>query len=65
MIGQLVRWRDDDGTIVEGTIKSEEVKYNTNLGMDLTHVVIEWSDGQEPTQHTLEAMRVDDRVKLC
>jgi flagellar hook assembly protein FlgD len=64
MIGQLVHWREEDGTVVVGSITSEEVKYNANLDMDLTHVVINWSDGQEPTQHTLESLAKDPRVKL-
>jgi hypothetical protein len=64
LVGKLIRWREEDGSVVDGTVASADVKHNANLGMDLTHVVIEWSDGQEPTQHTWESLVKDSRVQV-
>ena len=63
-IGTLVRWKDEDGSVALGEVVSAKVEYNAGVDMDLTHVTVRWSDGHEPTQHTLEAMARDPRVTL-
>ena len=63
-IGRLVHWTEEDGNVAVGEIVSERVEHHAGLDMDLTHVVIRWADGTEPTRHTLESLARDHRVKL-
>jgi hypothetical protein len=62
IVGTLVEW-NDYGTIYTGIICEIETKHHAGMDMDLTHVVVSWTDG-ERTRHTLESMQKNPRVKL-
>ena len=64
IIGRRVEWAEEDGKVATGFIASAKVQHHEWLGMDLTHVEINWDDNHEVTQHTLEAMLKDPRVKV-
>lgn len=61
--GRRIEWTED-GKTYGGAIVSEEVKHHAGLDMDLTHVRIKWDDGTADTQHTLESLVKDPRVRL-
>lgn len=63
-VGTRIAWRDEDGEVTEGEIIASELKYHARLGMDLTHVTVRWDDGLDDTQHTLESLANDDRVRF-
>jgi hypothetical protein len=64
IVGRRVEWTDEDGTKATGIISSCKIQHHAGLDMDLTHVEVDWDDGTDRTQHTIEAMLKDPRVKI-
>lgn len=63
IVGRLIQWREE-GRVALGRVRSARSIPHPQLGMPLTHVVIEWCDGHEPTEHTWESLTKDPRVLI-